>query len=553
MDNSFAGVNMKGRLILQLFIGMALLLFSTDAIFGIDFVDTEAVAGRIARSIQQMSGSHYKNLAISRIKQKNSSVSININELIDYTNVKIVRGRRFRVTDRSKLQLILKEQRIQLSEFVSPGEYKELGKVLGVQLFIYGTIYNDTLILKAIDVQTSAIAWADIFPLKSRSDQYLLLSDLSQKFIQSIGRDIETIKKERLNLVSFWDIDTINQFSSEEIMDHLAVAITKDQKLSLVDRENLQMIYQEQKLNQAVFIDESQARRLGELYGVDGFLYGGISIKPDGSYVASLKMMSIFSGVIVWADLIKFSMPERTSSPGLVNPFTKKIQQRLKKRGNSEGMVAIPGGTFIMGSNDPLYNSSPKHIVRVRSFLIDAYEVTNGDYQVFVDKKGHRRPKSWIGGKYDLALKDYPVVKISWEDAKRYCQFMGKRLPTEAEWERAIRGTEGRKYPWSGTSFSPNFANTREFGARSSLSVFTQNKDVTSEGVFHLAGNVREFVADVYRPYSGSRSSGEFQKERVVRGASWAFSAYEAAGFYRGHTRPNLAWPDVGFRCAKDL
>ena len=80
--------------------------------------------------------------------------------------------------------------------------------------------------------------------------------------------------------------------------------------------------------------------------------------------------------------------------------------------------------------------------------------------------------------------------------------------------------------------------------------MFTRNRDVTPEGVRHLAGNVREYVADEYRPYSNSSSSSF---ERVIRGSSWAFSAMEAVGFHRGHTRPNLAWPEVGFRCAQNL
>ena len=126
------------------------------------FVDNEILAGRIANSVHQKIDRRYNTLAISRIRLKDKTVRINVNELIDYSNVKIVRGRRFRVTDRSKLQLLLKEQRIQLSEFVSPNEYRELGMLLGVQLFIYGNVYSDTLVLKAIDVQNSQIVWAAV-------------------------------------------------------------------------------------------------------------------------------------------------------------------------------------------------------------------------------------------------------------------------------------------------------------------------------------------------------------------------------------------------------
>ena len=231
------------------------------------FVDNEILAGRIANSVHQKIDRRYNTLAISRIRLKDKTVRINVNELIDYSNVKIVRGRRFRVTDRSKLQLLLKEQRIQLSEFVSPNEYRELGMLLGVQLFIYGNVYSDTLVLKAIDVQNSQIVWAETFTLFDQNQNYELLNDFSGKLIESFGQDEQALKEEDIKKVSFWSIDSPRIFENGEVMDYMTVALSTQGAVNVVDRENLQLIYQEQKLNQQVFIDESQARRLGELYG----------------------------------------------------------------------------------------------------------------------------------------------------------------------------------------------------------------------------------------------------------------------------------------------
>jgi formylglycine-generating enzyme required for sulfatase activity/curli biogenesis system outer membrane secretion channel CsgG len=540
---------MNLKRLLQL--GLCLLLLPLSAQAQGPYVDNEALAGRIANSLERQVPAQYTTLAISRVKQENKQLNFNVNELIDYANVKIVRTQRFRVTDRSKLQLILKEQRIQLSELVSPNDYKELGRLLGVQLFVYGSIYSDSLVLKAIDVQTSSIVWADAFPLFDDRNRYLMMNDLNGKLVDSLSRDKTRLDEERIRRVSFWSIDVPQPLISEEVMDYLTVAFSQESLMSVVDRENLKLIYQEQKLNQNVFIDEGEARRLGELYGVDAFIYGSVSTRPDGELVASLKMMSIYTGVIVWADLIKFGVPLEEKKVALINPFTKKIQQR--KPEDAKDQVLIPGGVFVMGSNDPLYGGSePERTVRVKSFLIDTHEVTNDQYYEFVQRTGHRIPVGWTDGRYPDGQADFPVVGVTWEDAKLYCQYAGKRLLMEVEWERAIRGEKGRKYPWNGTGFAPSFSVTRESGSETPVSVYQNNRDVTPEGVYHLSGNVREYVADFYRPYAtGSSDAGGV--ERVVRGGSWAFSAFEAAGYHRGKSRPNLAWPDTGIRCGKTL
>ncbi|RMF89553.1 MAG: formylglycine-generating enzyme family protein, partial [Nitrospinota bacterium] len=125
-------------------------------------------------------------------------------------------------------------------------------------------------------------------------------------------------------------------------------------------------------------------------------------------------------------------------------------------------MVLVPAGEFIMGStsedidqllqqfpstNRELFtHEMPQHRVYLDAFYIDKYEVTNRLYQRFVEATGHRKPEYW--GDSDLNGPEQPVVGVSWYDAKAYCEWAGKRLPTEAEWEKAARGTDGRTYPW---------------------------------------------------------------------------------------------------------
>jgi formylglycine-generating enzyme required for sulfatase activity/curli biogenesis system outer membrane secretion channel CsgG len=506
-------------------------------------VDMEALAAKIADSLKaNLTDSKFQTVAISRIRQEGGGG--NLADLIDFSNVMLVRGRRFKVIDRSKLELILKEQQVQLQDFISTQKYKELGRLMGVDLFIYGTFYRDALVLKGIDVQNSAIVWADLFPLTERSQDSAYLYSLGKGTVASLDKDLDRLKKARIRLVSFWDFDTNNTFSPKSVMDYLSVALTKEGHLRVVDRENIRLITEEQQLNQAVFIDEQSAKRLGELYGVDGFIYGGIKRRPDGTYLASLKLMNVFNGVIEWADLIPMQdtpLGAALNGKGPAAPAA------------PPGMVLVPEGPFLMGSNDGQGIAAPQHRVNLYGFFIDETEVSNAEYQRFVDARHYRAPVGWQGHNFPGGAGDLPVVGVNWEDAKRYCEFAGKRLPSEEEWEKAARGSNGVAYPWGSDTFSPGFTVTRESGIKSAVPVQQQNRDVSPFNVHNMSGNVREWVADALHAYPGGSGMADsrFSKERVVRGGSWATTYENARTFFRGSSNPSLAWQDLGFRCAR--
>jgi formylglycine-generating enzyme required for sulfatase activity len=503
----------------------------------------EELARRIAKSISTLKDPRYQTAAFSRIKDAGGR--ININELIDFANVTIVRGRRLRVVDRSKLSLILKEQQIHLSEFVSAKKYEQLGKLLGVDLFIYGTIYRDALVLKAIDVQNSAIAWADVFPVTETPQEARLLLHLGGGVVNSLRKDLARLRKAQIRQVSFWNFNPTEPFSPEALMDYLSVAIVRDGNLQVVDRENIKVIAQEQKLSQAMFIDEKSAKQLGELYGVDAFMYGGVSRRPDGTIVVSLKMMNIFNGVIEWADLIKVD----EKGDGALQAGVGKKGKRAGKV--PRGMAYIAPGTFRMGTDGDPRQAGPQRTVRLGGYVMDITEVTNEAYARFVTRQRYRAPVGWPQGKLPPGAENLPVVGVSWEDARRFCRFMRKRLPTEAEWEKAARGTTGQPYPWNGSSFSPSFTVTRESGRKGPVSVLAQTRDVSPYGLKHTAGNVREWVESDYRSYPGSPAPFKSGGKRVIRGGSWAKNHRWTRTFYREGSNPNLAWQDVGFRCAK--
>ncbi len=523
-----------------------LVLFTTLFLFtGTSFYPQETfafdslqLAKQIAISLSELPGRKYGTVAFSRI-QGNLDKSI-VTELIDFTENELVQKRRFRVIDRSKLQLILREQRFNLSGMVSSDTYKELGKLLGVDLFVYGRFYQDTIVLKAIDVESSAIVWADIFQTSDLSRDTILIKNLAVKTNSLVKQDNDRLKASRINQISFWSVKS--SFDVNKLIDFLSVAITKDGQFQVVDRENLQLILEEQKLNMEDFIDEQKAKRMGELYGVDAFIYGNIKSRK-GQYIASLKMLNIYNGVIEWAQTIQFG--DETSSKGSGN-------SRVKRASSSGEMVRIPAGSFIMGSNKGGEISFPAFKVPLKSYYIDITEVSNRAYKAFVDRFKHRPPKSWPGGKIPAGKEDEPVTMVSWKDAHRYCSVNGKRLPKEVEWEKAFRGVNGQIYPWSGSKFYSGYARTLESGSLGPESIESPTKDVSPYGVKHLAGNVREWVDSYLRPYPGSPyRTTKIGREKVIRGGSWALPSANTVGWYRNSSNPTYGWKDVGFRCAK--
>src|SRR5262245_5150296 len=180
-------------------------------------------------------------------------------------------------------------------------------------------------------------------------------------------------------------------------------------------------------------------------------------------------------------------------------------------------VVLIPAGEFIMGHDKSGYDTLPVRRVNLPAFYIDKYEVTNKRYKRFIDATSYKVP--WSHDPSDPAVKPYlwdwqkrmypegkgddPVVLVSWEDAKTFCAWAGKRMPTEAEWEKAARGLKGNAYPW-GNDWVNGKANTSENGRKQTAPVGAFKEDVSEYGVYDLAGNVSEWVEDYFAPYPGN-------------------------------------------------
>jgi formylglycine-generating enzyme required for sulfatase activity len=237
--------------------------------------------------------------------------------------------------------------------------------------------------------------------------------------------------------------------------------------------------------------------------------------------------------------------------------------QALAQRGAlpPEGMVLIPAGEFLMGAEDGLPDARPARRLYLSSYWIDKYEVTNARYRTCVQSGVCSPPKDLRA--FDASQHaQHPVTNLTWGQARTFCQWSGRRLPTEAEWEKAARGTDGRRYPWGNTlKVVRSRLKERDLksGSNGALSVGSQPETVSPYGVFDLVGNVWEWVKDWYADdYYATAPSRDPQGPlrgsfRVLRGGDWSQSPLELRASYRGWDEMTYWGPTLGFRCTADV
>jgi len=236
-------------------------------------------------------------------------------------------------------------------------------------------------------------------------------------------------------------------------------------------------------------------------------------------------------------------------------------------------MVEIPSGSFPMGvppgDRDGGRDEYPRHEVFLDPFLIDQFEVTNGRYIEFVKSTGHRVPQNpinparniWQGDTITESLAERPVINVDWFDADAYCKWAGKRLPTEAEWEKAAKGTSDRRFPWGNvepTAKHLNY-NQRWIGEKTLMPVGSYEAGKSPYGVYDIVGNVWEWVNDWYdaRYYEKSPSKNptgpQEGTKKVIRGAGWQNETPTVRIFTRVDSDPTMRNESTGFRCAADV
>ncbi|MBN1935994.1 MAG: SUMF1/EgtB/PvdO family nonheme iron enzyme [Anaerolineae bacterium] len=265
----------------------------------------------------------------------------------------------------------------------------------------------------------------------------------------------------------------------------------------------------------------------------------------------------------------------RSASEPIMTPIPIPTVEPTKERA---GIVYIPAGEFVMGSNDSnaaaRINEKPQHKVYLDAFWIDRTEVTNAQYKQCVDG-GHCDPPTQSGSATrnsyfgNPEFDDYPVIYVNWEMANQYCLWVDGRVPTEAEWEKAARGTDGRIYPW-GNNFDGlklNFCDTQctlswrnmnwNDGYADTAPVGSYLSGASSYGVLDMAGNVWEWVADWYdekyyeiSPYINPQGSSIFEREHIHRGGSWDSNAEYTQTALRYPVPTYHSVNTLGFRCA---
>ena len=226
------------------------------------------------------------------------------------------------------------------------------------------------------------------------------------------------------------------------------------------------------------------------------------------------------------------------------------------------GMVLVRSGTFTMGTDappDPLdLDATPAHPVTVKDFYLDIKEVTNDEFYQFVKKTGRDGKLYWQTGAPDPGKTQLPVSNVSWDDAKAYAESLGKRLPTEAEWEYAARGTQGRNYPW-GDEWDARCSNSKESETggkgQEPVAVGSYRNCPSWCGAYDMVGNVSEWVEDNYKLYENSLAKPLTEKDKqykVFRGGAYNVEKEKLKTFQRWTAPAYAREAYIGFRCAKD-
>ena len=231
----------------------------------------------------------------------------------------------------------------------------------------------------------------------------------------------------------------------------------------------------------------------------------------------------------------------------------------------------VPEGEFLAGPSDHDTEGDDPFLVTLPTYYLAMHPVTNTQYKRFVNATGHRTPQPltassgpplWEGTDFIEEISNHPVVYVNWDDAQTYCEWAGLRLPSELEWEKASRGTDGRVFPWGDHMDWKKCRSDNSKGCETTSDVKSYPKGCSPFGHFQMSGNIWEWCADFYDPYGYAKykagdlspAENEYRGGRVVRGGSWR--SFRDHGFhcaFRTSGNPTSRDSDKGFRCARSF
>jgi formylglycine-generating enzyme required for sulfatase activity len=317
--------------------------------------------------------------------------------------------------------------------------------------------------------------------------------------------------------------------------------LSKSGKFNLVERARLKQVLEEISFQQAGVTIEESAAKLGQQLNVEKLVFLRVH-RLRQKYHLSLKVVDVSTNRIL--RVVDKSLGTKPGGVGAPARYAaRKLIQAASQLVTTE-MVLIRGGRFSVGDFKDI-TANPQ-LVTVDTFLIDPHEVSQ---IAFIEFKGGADAKL-------LEHPDAPATQVSWYDAKAYCGSLGKRLPTESEWELAAKGKAARRYPWGRQAAT--LGRTRFGGFETEpVSVYTALDGATPDGVHHLGGNAAEWVSDWWAPVLDLRghnpTGADYGDYKVVRGGSWEDVAMDITTTARSYHTPERGSPTIGFRCAKDL
>ncbi len=374
-------------------------------------------------------------------------------------------------------------------------------------------------------------------------------------------------EKRVMNFLAVMDLKCVKGIGKDNcvLLTNIVIEeLVKVKKYTVIDRANRDKILGEVGFQQTGCVEGSCTVEAGRILGVGKIVIGSVN-KLGETYFVTLQLVNVETAAVEIAEKSKCKNCKLDDLAETVANAARKLMGQAPLPTSSGGtttpsgakggeMVKVPAGEFTMGSNSGGSDEKPVHRVYLDEFHIDKYEVTNEQYNQCVSA-GPCSPNEKFGGFTDPKQ---PVVGVDWNQASTFCSWAGKRLPTEAEWEKAARGTDGRTYPW-GEGIDCTKANYSKCGHKKTKPVGSYPSGASPYGAMDMAGNVWEWVADWYDAnyYNGNPnrnptgpSSGKY---RVLRGGSWIYDPNLLRSSDRNWYDPDYRLGTLGFRCARTL